>query len=227
MGRPRLYATRAEKDAAYYQRQQCRRMLRPLPPGPYRVLYADPPWQYFQRDPNFHGHAANHYPTMSIAELCALPVRKIVAPQAVLFLWVTMPLLEECFPVIKAWGFQFKTGLGWDKGKMIYGKYLGNQLELLLLATRGSCTPDTHELETNLRRVPPAGHSTKPQEFRLLIEHLYKTGPYLELFARERADGWESWGNALADRSPVEAPAADVPEAVPARFELSRRPRHS
>jgi N6-adenosine-specific RNA methylase IME4 len=123
----------------------------------------------------------------------------------VLFLWVTMPLLEECFPVIKAWGFQYKTGAGWDKEKMIYGKYFGNQLELLLLATRGSCPPDTEELAANVRRVPPTDHSLKPHEFRLLIDHLYKEGPRLELFARERAAGWDSWGNALADSSPVQA----------------------
>jgi N6-adenosine-specific RNA methylase IME4 len=227
MGRPRLYATRAEKDAAYYQRQQYRRMLRPLPPGPYRVLYADPPWTYFQRDPNFHGYAANHYPTMSIAELCALPVRKIAAPQAVLFLWITPALLCEGLPVMRAWGFLYKTCLVWDKIRMIHGKDLGNQHELLLVGTRGACKPDTEELEATVRRLPPPTHSTKPTEFRLLIEHLYKTGPYLELFARARADGWDSWGNALADLSPVEEPAADVPEAVPARFELTRRPRHS
>jgi N6-adenosine-specific RNA methylase IME4 len=159
------------------------------------VLYADPPWQYEKRDPNFHGHATNHYNTLSIAELCALPVRKLVAPKAVLFLWVPPPLLRECFPVIHAWGFLYKTCVVWDKLRMIHGKYLGNQHELLLVGTRGSCKPDTEELETNVRRIPPTTHSTKPQEFRLLIDHLYKDGPRLELFARERVEGWDAWGN--------------------------------
>ena len=197
-GRPRLYATHAEKIRAYRQRKKEPKPYPPLPAGPYRVIYADPPWQYVQRDPNFHGHATNHYQTLSIAELCALPVRKLVAPKAVLFLWVTAPILAECFPVMRAWGFLYKTCVVWDKGAMIYGKYLGNQHELLLVGTRGACRPDTEELEANVRRIRPTDHSTKPAEFRLLIEHLYKDGRRLELFARQRAEGWESWGRGVA-----------------------------
>jgi len=69
MPRPRFYATRAEKDAAYYQRKKQRQQYPPLPPGPYRVIYADPPWQYASTDPYYHGHARDRYPTLSIAEL--------------------------------------------------------------------------------------------------------------------------------------------------------------
>ena len=101
-GRPRLYATHAEKIRAYRQRQKDRLAYPPLPDGPYRVLYADPPWKYYSTDPIFHGHAKDHYPLLKISELCALPVRKIVAPRAVLFLWVTSPILMECAPVITA-----------------------------------------------------------------------------------------------------------------------------
>src|SRR5262245_42276181 len=103
MGRPRLYTSRAEKDAVYYQKKKARQQFPPLPVGPYRVIYADPPWQYYSRDPHYTGHARDHYATLSMAELCTLPVRKLVARQAVLFLWVTNPLLPECLPVLRAW----------------------------------------------------------------------------------------------------------------------------
>jgi N6-adenosine-specific RNA methylase IME4 len=109
MPRPCLYATRAEKDAAYYERKKARQQYPSLPPGPYRILYADPPWKYYSTDPIYHGHAKDKYPLLKISELCALPVRKLVAPKAVLFLWVTNPILPECFPVIKAWGFTYKN----------------------------------------------------------------------------------------------------------------------
>ena len=172
MPRPRLYATRAEKDAAYYQKKKAQRQYPPLPPGPYRVLYADPPWQYRSTDPFYHGHATHHYPTLSIAELCALPVRKLVASKAVLFLWVTAPILPECFPVLKAWGFTYKTQLIWDKMKRQYGYYVGGQHEILLLCTRGSCQPDMQALPPSVHRIAPGEHSAKPAEFRLLIDAL-------------------------------------------------------
>jgi N6-adenosine-specific RNA methylase IME4 len=196
-GRPRVYVNDTAKKRAYRQRVKERQQYPPLPAGPYRVIYADPPWQYFKRDPTFHGHATNHYPTLSIAELCALPVRKLVGPTAVLCLWVTAPLLPECFPVVKAWGFVYKTHIVWDKGKMIHGLYVGNQHELLLICTRGRCRPEVQTLEPSVQRLPPTAHSRKPVEFRLLIDHLYPTGRRLELFAREQAEGWDTWGNAV------------------------------
>jgi len=196
-GRPRLYANEAAKKRAYRQRVKERQQYPPLPEGPYRVLYADPPWQYDSRDPTFHGHARDRYATLSIAELCALPVRRVVEKTAVLFLWVTAPILMECFPVIQAWGFTYKTGLVWDKGKMIHGRYVGNQHELLLLGTRGRCRPEVQMLEPSVQRIPPTEHSRKPVEFRLLIDYLYPTGRRLELFARERVEGWDAWGNTV------------------------------
>ena len=79
-----------------------------------------------------------------------------------------------------------------------WGEPVGNQHEFLLVGTRGACKPDSEKLEASVRRIAPSTHSTKPIEFRVLIEHLYKEGPYLELFARERAEGWDTWGNAVA-----------------------------
>jgi N6-adenosine-specific RNA methylase IME4 len=161
------------------------------------VLYADPPWQYYSRDPHYHGHARDHYPTLSIAELCALPVRKIVAPKAVLFLWVTAPILPECFAVLTAWGFLYKTNLVWHKDTHNYGYYLSNEHEHLLIATRGSCKPDVENRFPSVQRITRTDHSTKPGEIRMLIDTLYPEGPRLELFARQRVPHWDAWGHGV------------------------------
>lgn len=123
-------------------------------------------------------------------------VRAIIEDDAVLFMWVTSPLLEECFPVIRAWGFQYKTSFVWDKVKHNFGHYNSVRHELLLVCTRGSCTPDNLTLFDSVQTIEKSGvHSEKPAEFRAIIDALYTSGKRLELFARQPADGWEVWGN--------------------------------
>ena len=175
----------------------------PLPDGPFRVVYADPPWAYDDSGvittKGGYGRAERHYPTMSIEDLCALDVRSRVADDAVLFLWVTSPLLGECWPVIEAWGFDYKTSIVWDKRAHNYGHYVSVRHELLLICTRGSCTPDepTPMPESVMAIRRSSEHSEKPQEFRALIERLYPLGSRLELFAREAVPGWVAYGNQL------------------------------
>jgi N6-adenosine-specific RNA methylase IME4 len=207
MGRPRMFATNADKCRAYYERKKQRAVYPPLPAGPYRVLYADPPWQYYSTDPHYHGHARDHYPTLSIAAICALPVKRLVAPSAVLFLWVTAPLLVEALPVMKAWGFQYKTNLVWHKDRHNYGYYLSNEHELLLIATRGACKPDVENRFPSVQRITRTDHSAKPAEIRMLIDTLYPEGRRLELFARTQAEGWETWGREAPRDRTDEAPA--------------------
>lgn len=174
----------------------------PLPADKYRVIYADPPWQYNNagviNDSDSYGRAARHYPTMSIAELCDLgeQVKEMAEPNAVLFMWVTSPLLEECFDVIRAWGFQYKTSFVWDKVGHNYGHYNSVRHELLLICTRGSCIPDAKTLYDSVISIEKSRtHSEKPDEFRRIIDELYTWGNRVELFARTRADGWQVWGN--------------------------------
>lgn len=175
-----------------------------LPTDKYRVWYADPPWEYGNAgvitDTDAYGRAARHYPTMSIAELCAMgpEIRQRCEPDAVLFMWVTSPLLEECFPVINAWGFQYKTSFVWDKVGHNFGHYNSVRHELLLACTRGSCTPDDKTLYDSVISIEKSRtHSEKPAEFRRMIDSLYTWGRRIELFARCAADGgnWDYWGN--------------------------------
>jgi N6-adenosine-specific RNA methylase IME4 len=191
------------------------RQARPAPiEGCYRVIYADPPWEYGNsgviNDGDGYGRAERHYPTLSIDELCALPVGEHVADDAVLFLWVTSPLLAECWPVIDAWGFTYKTSMVWDKVEHNYGHYVSVRHELLLICTRGSCLPDRPvPMPDSVVTVARSDvHSQKPAEFRALIERLYD-GPKLELFARTASDGWTSWGNQVVAAQHDAAPPVE------------------
>lgn len=170
----------------------------PLPPDVFRVLYADPPWSYGDGLTEDYGGARFHYPSMSISALCALPVVELAADNAVLFLWVTSPLLGECWPVIKAWGFEYKASFVWDKIRHNFGHYNSVRHELLLICTRGSCLPDVKELIDSVQSIERTErHSEKPAEFRTIIETLYPKGRRLELFARGKHPGWDTWGNEL------------------------------
>lgn len=122
---------------------------------------------------------------------------ELAEKDAVLFLWVTSPLLFDCLPIIKAWGFDYKSSFVWDKIKHNMGHYNSVRHEFLLICTRGSCTPDNPKLFDSVQSIERGTHSTKPEEFRTIIETLYPHGNRLELFARRSATGWQSYGNQL------------------------------
>jgi N6-adenosine-specific RNA methylase IME4 len=180
-----------------------RRLLRredakeaPVMDGKYRVIYADPPWCYGDKRDGGTTGAEDHYPSMTIQELCDLPVKELAEDNAVLFLWVTSPLLEECFQVVDAWGFLYKSSFIWDKLKHNFGHYNSVRHELLLVCTRGSCLPDNPKLYDSVVSIERKEHSVKPEEFRQIIDDLYQTGNRIELFARQSAaPGWAVWGN--------------------------------
>lgn len=164
----------------------------------YRVIYADPCWSYSDKceggGVQSRG-AEGVYPTMSIKQISELPVNSISEDNAVLFLWVTSPLLEECFQVIKSWGFKYKTSFVWDKVKHNMGHYNSVRHELLLICTKGSCTPDNVKLFDSVQTIERTEHSAKPNEFREIIDTLYTYGKKIELFSRFVVDGWDCWGN--------------------------------
>jgi N6-adenosine-specific RNA methylase IME4/DNA-binding XRE family transcriptional regulator len=170
--------------------------------GKYRIFYADPPWQYRDSgqvtEADNYGKAERHYRTMSIDELCGMgeQIKKVSTKDAVLFLWVTSPLLEECFAVIKAWGFKYKSSFVWDKMKHNYGHYNSVRHEFLLICTRGSCTPDEKKKLPSIISIERSrSHSEKPERFRAIIDRLYRKGNRIELFSRKKTIGWEAWGD--------------------------------
>lgn len=189
--------------------------------GPYTTILADPPWRFANRTGKM---APEHqrlmrYPTMSMAEICELPVNRLAAARAHLYLWVPNALIAEGLDVMQRWGFAYKTNLVWYKvrkdggpdGRGV-GFYFRNVTELVLFGIRGSMrTLDAGRRQTNLLLTRKREHSRKPDELYDIIEAC-SPGPYLELFARHPRRGWAQWGN----ESPEDVagyPSLDQPSA--------------
>jgi len=132
-------------DRAYRNLQKAERLeankVTEWPEGKYRVIYADPPWSYGDERSGMGG-AIDHYNTMSLEDIKDLSVKELAEDNAVLFMWATAPLLEEAFEVVNAWGFKYKTNIIWNKVKPNLGNYTSVRHEHLIIATKGSCTPD-------------------------------------------------------------------------------------
>lgn len=168
-----------------------------LPDDKYRVIYADPPWKYGNTMPDYMGVQDDHYRLMTIQEICAIPIKDIACDDAVLFLWVTSPILEESFEVINAWGFKYKSSFVWDKVKHVMGHYNSVRHEFLLVCVRGSCQPDVHRLFDSVVTEERTEHSKKPETFRSIIDTIYPSGKRIELFAREEHDNWDAFGDEI------------------------------
>ena len=163
-----------------------------IPEGKYNVIYADPPWTY--RNTGVEGAVDKEYPTMTIDELCKMPIKELLPQNAVLFLWVTNPILEECFPVIKSWDFSYKTNFCWFKKnkKTGIGFYVRGIHELLLICIKGQMLPVFTPL--SVIEMDAKEHSRKPDIYNL-IEKMYPNCKYLELFHRgAKRKGWTQWG---------------------------------
>lgn len=171
-----------------------------LTPRKYPVIYADPPWRY--ENPPMGGtnrSIENHYPTMTLDEICALPVAEIAADNAILYLWATAPKLIECMKVIEAWGFDYRTNMVWVKDKIGMGYHARNQHELLLIAKRGNMPPpEAGKQPSSVVHAERNEHSAKPVEFYEIIERNYPGVGKIELFCRSPREGWAVWGNQAA-----------------------------
>jgi N6-adenosine-specific RNA methylase IME4 len=138
----------------------------------YPVIYADPPWRYEHAKTESRA-IENHYPTMSLKDICDLPVSDLATDDAVLFLWTTSPKLEEAMQVIAAWGFTYRTSMVWIKDKIGMGYYARSRHELLLIATRGSIpVPETRARFDSVLIAPRQEHSAKPAEMYSRIESM-------------------------------------------------------
>lgn len=170
----------------------------------YGTIYADPPWRYAHMITRNRA-IENQYPTMTLGDICDLrvsvtgeaprPVADLAAPDSVLFLWSTSPLLREALQVMDAWGFAYVTQLVWDKCRIGMGYWWRQRHETLLLGKRGHPPPPPPEARTgSVVQYMRARHSQKPSVFYEMIE-LMSPGPRLELFARQEWPGWDAWGN--------------------------------
>ena len=172
-----------------------------LPNKKYNIIYADPAWQYFEGG---HKNQSQHYGTMSIEDIKNLKINEISADDCILFIWVTFPILDKCFDVITAWGFEYSTcGFVWVKTNKKtdtpffgLGSWTRANAELCLIATRGHIK----RLDASVSQVimtPIEEHSKKPDIVRNKIIQLVGDLPRIELFARDQKEGFEVWGNQI------------------------------
>ncbi len=183
---------RRQKQKKYGSKNYKATPLSALPTNHYGTIYADPPWPY--RNQASRAAAINHYPTMSIDDICELPVLERVKTQAHLWLWTTNSFLREAFTVIDAWGFEYKSTLVWVK-PLGLGNILRVSHEFLLIASRGNLAGRATDQRSWVEHDRLA-HSEKPEVFRAIVEKI-SPSPYLELFARSAVDGWDTWGNEI------------------------------
>ncbi len=172
-------------------------------PKKYGIIYADPPWAFKVYSKKGMGRSAEtHYPTMSLDDIKNLPVSDIADKDCALFMWTTIPMLKDCFEVLSAWGFVFKTiAFVWIKqnrksDSLFWGMgyWTRANAEFCVLATKGKpkrVAKDVHQVIISHIEE----HSKKPNEARERIIRLMGDISRVELFARQKPDGWDVWGN--------------------------------
>jgi len=175
----------------------------------FATLLVDPPWRFINRTGKMapEHRRLNRYETMSCDEICALPVPQVADDRAHLYLWVPNALLPDGLRVMQEWGFTYKTNIVWEKirkdggpdGRVV-GFYFRNVTELLLFGIRGKNmrTLAPGRRQVNFIASRKREHSRKPDEQYDIIEPC-SPGPYLELFARGRRQGWTCWGHEADD----------------------------
>ena len=185
----------------------------PFPEKKYNIIYADPPWSYRQcgTSDKSRGTAKKHYPTMTIEDICNLPLPDISAADgASCFMWATFPQYGGAIRVMERWGFEYKTAaFVWVKkyaksGKNFWGMgaYTRANAEVCLLGVTPNFKAGEKIVSHAVHQIieaPYDGHSKKPDETRERIVALLGDIPRLELFARQRANGWDAWGNEVPE----------------------------
>ncbi|MAG93103.1 MAG: S-adenosylmethionine-binding protein [Planctomycetaceae bacterium] len=175
--------------------------------GTFATILADPPWRFQNRTGKVapEHRRLKRYHTMTLDEICAMPVAAHTEEPAHLYLWVPNALLEDGLKVMREWGFTYKTNIVWYKirkdggpdGRGV-GFYFRNVTELLLFGIRGkkARTLAPARSQVNMVRTRKREHSRKPEEIYDLISEC-SSAPFLELFAREKVAGWTQWGDEL------------------------------
>jgi len=177
----------------------------------YSTILADPPWQFANRTGKMapEHKRLNRYTTLSLNEIKELPVSICTNENCHLYLWTPNALLSEGLEVMKSWGFVYKTNIIWHKvrkdggpdGRGV-GFYFRNTTEMVLFGVRGKMrTLKPGRTQVNIIKTRKREHSRKPDELYQIIKEC-SPGPFLELFARGKREGWDQWGNEVEDYYP-------------------------
>jgi len=172
-----------------------------FPDKKYKIIYADPPWEYDDKALAGNRGAGCKYDLLSNDDLSKLPIQEICDSDCILFMWCTWPKIKDCLELIESWGFEYKTkAFTWVKTNsngtifMGMGRWTRANDEFILLATRGKPSRINAGIQSVFMSTPKK-HSQKPDIFRKYILELVGDLPRIELFARTRVHGWDTWGN--------------------------------
>ena len=165
-------------------------------PLKYDLLVVDPPWpvKKIVRKVRPNQTSELDYRTMSVDEICALPVGDLASENSFMFLWTTHAFLERSFDILRAWGFKYQRTLTWDKANGVCFFGFHHRTEFCLFGYRGKI-----EMYPRRKAVPTIfggkseRHSAKPDNFYALIEPLGDRR--LDIFARKERLGWTVWGD--------------------------------
>jgi len=176
----------------------------------YKTILADPPWPYKQKlgrgkSEGDTTRGGLPYRIMTIDEIGSLPVGEIVDDNSMLFLWTTNSHIREALHIVQEWGFEYKTMITWAKEHFGLGYWFRGQTEHLLFGVKGNPRSKmsgphgtTGKSWSTLITARKSKHSEKPPQFYEMIEDVSEP-PRLELFARDRREGWDAWGDELPD----------------------------
>ncbi|WP_412506173.1 MT-A70 family methyltransferase [Roseovarius sp. SYSU LYC5161] len=168
-----------------------------IPGGPFDIIVMDPPWRFSSNSADRPGrNARRHYRCMRDDEIAALPVPQIVGRDALLFLWVTVPILERAMRIPPAWGFRYVSQLVWVKDRPATGFWSRNRHEPVLIYRRGKFPcPSPAPFTDSVFFAKKRQHSRKPEILQDRIDAVWPQARKLEMFARRPRAGWETWGN--------------------------------
>ena len=164
----------------------------------YQIIYADPPWEWkTYSDKGRKKTSDKHYPLMSLTDIELLPIKDLVEKDCILFMWIQDAHLENALRIGQKWGFIYKTiAFVWDKQNYGMGFWTRKGAEICLLFTKGH----PKRLSGGVRQFiseKATEHSKKPDEVRKRIVQLMGDIPRIELFARQKTEGWDVWGNEI------------------------------
>ena len=179
-------------------------LFEPLPNKQYGVIYIDPPWNYWRTQHGGKGikntgGAHTHYQVLSPVQLMQLPIADICEGNCLLFMWATNPFLHHAIEIAKCWDFNYATvAFVWDKIRVNPGYYTMSQCELCLVFKHGKIPlPRGARNVRQFLSEKRGAHSVKPKEVRDRIVQMFPEQGKIELFAREKVQGWDSWGNEI------------------------------
>jgi N6-adenosine-specific RNA methylase IME4 len=183
----------------------------------YQIIYADPPWLYkcgtnhLSKVSMINGKNTHHYPAMKLDDIKKMNIGKIADDNCLLFLWVTNPFLKFGIDVMYAWGFNYSTvGFIWHKQKALLGTYTLSECEICLIGKKGKVPKPRGK--RNVRQflsMKSNKHSKKPDEVRFRIGEMFPMQNKIELFARQRVEGWDAWGDEINPDAPAENQGAE------------------